>query len=258
MKNDELFDLTLLQLDAATVSAQSLETIGEAVLRAPGDLVLLPEMFATGFRPDATAVAQPADGAIVTALRAWAAESGKAVAGSVAVRDGATLRNRLYFARPSGELAWYDKRHLFRPGGETERFTPGTERTVVEYRGLRFLLLVCYDLRFPVWSRCRRDYDVILCSAAWPESRRDVWRTLLCARALENQAWIVGTNFCGEDPSGRYAGSSAIIDCYGRFRAEAPERGAACRTVHFSLDEQNRFRERFPTWREADAFVLKQ
>ena len=99
---------------------------------------------------------------------------------------------------------------------------------------------------------------MILCSAAWPESRRDVWRTLLCARALENQAWIVGTNFCGEDSSGRYAGSSAIIDCYGRFRAEAPERGAACRTVHFSLDEQNRFRERFPTWRDADDFVLKQ
>lgn len=258
MKNDEIFDLTLLQLDAAAASAHRLDAIGEAISRAPGDLILLPEMFATGFCTDAASVAQPTDGEIVTALRAWAAGSGKAVAGSVAVRDGATFRNRLFFAHPTGELAWYDKRHLYRPGGETDSFTPGAERTVVEYRGIRFLLLICYDLRFPVWSRCRRDYDVILCSAAWPESRRDVWRTLLCARALENQAWIVGTNFCGGDSTGRYAGSSAIIDCYGRFRAEAPEREAACRTVHFSLDEQNRFRERFPTWREADEFVLKQ
>lgn len=258
MKNEVSFDLTLLQLDAAAAAVSSLDALGERILRSPGDLVLLPEMFATGFRTDAAAVAQPVDGEVVTALREWAVRSGKAVVGSVAVREGASCRNRLFFAGPAGELAWYDKRHLFRPGGETDAFTPGTERTVVEYRGIRFLLLVCYDLRFPVWSRCRRDYDVILCSAAWPESRRDVWRTLLCARALENQAWIVGTNFCGEDATGRYAGASAIIDCYGRFRAEAPVREAACRTVHFSLDEQNRFRERFPTWREADDFVLKQ
>lgn len=258
MRNDEIFDLTLLQLDAAAVSRARLDDIGREVLRAPGDLVLLPEMFATGFRTDAAAVAQPADGEIVTALRTWAVRSGRAVAGSVAVSEGATFRNRLYFAHPSGRLDWYDKRHLYRPGGETDAYGPGTERRVVEYRGIRFLLLICYDLRFPVWSRCRRDYDVILCSAAWPESRREVWRTLLCARALENQAWVVGTNFCGGDATGRYAGSSVIIDCRGRIRAEAPEEGAACRTAGFSLDEQTRFRERFPTWREADEFVLKQ
>lgn len=258
MKNQPVFDLTFLQLDAALSERRTLDEIGQQILRAPGDLVLLPEMFATGFRTDAATVAQPMDGEIVTALRTWAAQSGKAVAGSVAVTDDGRYCNRLLFATPSGELTWYDKRHLFRPGGETDTFTAGERRVVVEYRGVRFLLLVCYDLRYPVWSRCRQDYDVILCSAAWPESRRDVWRTLLCARALENQAWVVGANFCGEDATGRYAGSSVIIDCYGRFRAEAPERAEACRTVHFQLDEQNRFRERFPTWRDADDFVLKQ
>lgn len=258
MNSNDNFDLSFLQLDATTLDTRTLAEVGELIDRTPGDLVVLPEMFATGFRTDAAAVAQPVDGEIVTALRAWARESGKAVVGSVAVADGPTFRNRLFFARPTGELEWYDKRHLFRPGGETDTFTPGDRRTVVEYRGIRFLLLVCYDLRFPVWSRCRRDYDVILCSAAWPSSRRDVWRTLLCARALENQAWIVGANFCGEDPTGRYAGASAIVDCYGRFRAEAPESASVCRTVHFSLEEQNRFRERFPTWREADDFTLGQ
>lgn len=258
MPADTTIDLTFLQLDAAQTGRHRLEALGEAVLRAPGEVVLLPEMFATGFRPDAATVAEPMAGEIVTNLRRWATRSGKAVVGSVAVSDGDTFRNRMLFATPSGDLAWYDKRHLFRPGGEADTFSPGRERTVVEYRGLRFLLLLCYDLRFPVWSRCRRDYDVILCSAAWPRSRGEVWRTLLRARALENQAWIVGVNFCGEDASGLYAGSSAIIDCYGNLRAEASESAAACRTARFSLEEQNRFRERFPTWREADDFVLEQ
>ena len=122
-------------------------------------------MFATGFRTDAAAVAQPMDGAVVASMREWAVRSRKAVAGSVAVADGGGFRNRMLFVRPSGEISWYDKRHLFRPGGETDSFRPGNRREVVEFRGIRFLLLVCYDLRFPVWSRCRGDYDVILCSA---------------------------------------------------------------------------------------------
>ena len=258
MNADIQLDLTFLQLDAAQTGPDCLAGVGESILRASGDLVVLPEMFATGFRTEASDVAETMEGPVVTALRTWAADSGKAIVGSVAVRDGSTYRNRQIFARPSGQLTWYDKRHLFRPGGETGRFTPGTERTVVEYRGIRFLLLVCYDLRFPVWSRCRRDYDVILCSAAWPRSRTEVWRTLLRARALENQAWVVGSNFCGEDPAGRYAGSSLVIDCYGSIRAEASGPGSTCGTARFSLEEQNRFRERFPTWREADDFVLGQ
>lgn len=251
-------ELSFLQLDAGLVRYRSLSALGEVVLRAPGDVVVLPEMFATGFRTDAGAVSQPMEGEIVTSMRRWAAESGKAVAGSVAVLTESGFRNRLIFAHPSGEVSYYDKRHLFRPGGEAEEFSRGTQRTVIEYRGVRFLPLLCYDLRFPVWSRCRGDYDVILCCAAWPESRREVWRTLLCARALENQAWVVGANFCGADAAGRYGGGSAIIDCFGRFRAEATATEETCRTVRFLADEQQAFRDRFPTWREADDFVLTQ
>ena len=257
MNSNDRIGLSFLQLDATALRTRTLDEVGRMVDRAPGDLVVLPEMFATGFRTDAASVAQPVDGEIVTSLCAWAGRSGKALVGSVAVRVGGTFRNRQYFARPTGELEWYDKRHLFRPGGEADTFTPGDRRTVVEYRGIRFLLLVCYDLRFPVWSRCRRDYDVIVCSAAWPSSRREVWRTLLRARALENQSWVVGANFGGEDPSGRYGGGSAIVDCYGRVLAEAPESGDACQTASFPLDEQNRFREHFPAWREADDFTLE-
>lgn len=251
-------ELSFLQLDASKPVSSRLSEVGERVLQVPGDLVVLPEMFATGFRTDAAAVAQPMDGAVVASMREWAVRSRKAVAGSVAVADGGGFRNRMLFVRPSGEISWYDKRHLFRPGGETDSFRPGNRREVVEFRGIRFLLLVCYDLRFPVWSRCRGDYDVILCSAAWPESRCDVWRTLLRARALENQAWVVGVNFAGADAAGRYAGSSAIIDCFGRLRAEAPPQGAACRTARFLAEEQSAFRERFPTALDADDFTLTQ
>lgn len=250
-------ELSFLQLDAGMVRYRPLSDLGNVVERAPGDVVLLPEMFATGFRTDARGVSQPLSGEIVRTMERWAVGSGKAVVGSVAVSEGETFRNRLIFARPTGEKSWYDKRHLFRPGGEAEEFVRGTRRTVIEYRGVRFLPLLCYDLRFPVWSRCRGDYDVILCSAAWPLSRAAAWRTLLCARALENQAWVVGANFCGEDAAGRYAGGSAIIDCFGRFRAEAPVAEETVRTVRFLPEEQHSFRERFPTWREADDFALK-
>ena len=160
-------ELSFLQLDAGLVRYRSLSALGEVVLRAPGDVVVLPEMFATGFRTDAGAVSQPMEGEIVTSMRSWAAKSGKAVAGSVAVLTDSGFRNRLIFAHPSGEVSYYDKRHLFRPGGEAEEFSRGAQRTVIEYRGGRFLPLLCYDLRFPVWSRCRGDFDVILCCAAW-------------------------------------------------------------------------------------------
>ena len=133
----------------------------------------------------------------------------------------------MYFVKPSGEFIGYDKRHLFAPGGEARQYTPGDSRAVVEYGGVRFLLLVCYDLRFPVWSRCRGDYDAILCCASWPAPRREVWRTLLRARAIEN-----------------------------RTMAEAGG-GERILTGVFDTEALAAFREKFPAWRDADEFVLK-
>lgn len=122
----------------------------------------------------------------------WGRTTGKAVAGSLIVEEEGRYYNRLLFIKPSGERVQSDKRHLFSIGGEGANFCPGRERVVVEYGGIRFLLQVCYDLRFPVWSRCRNDYDAIIYVASWPAGRRDVWRTLLRARAIENQAYVWG------------------------------------------------------------------
>lgn len=163
---------------------RNLERLEPLVAGAGADLVLLPEMFATGFVLRAAEAAEPDGGPIAATLQRWARRYGCALAGSLAVSENGRFFNRMLFVYPSGECARYDKRHLFAPGGEADEYTPGDRRVVVTYRGVRFLLLVCYDLRFPVWSRSRDDYDAILCCASWPASRRDVWRTLLRAREI--------------------------------------------------------------------------
>lgn len=236
--------------------ARNLARLEPLVAAAAADLVVLPEMFATGFTTDPAGVADRTDGAVVTTLRRWASRYGKAVAGSVAVAENGRFYNRMYFVKPSGESAGYDKRHLFAPGGETRHYTPGRSRLRIEYGGLRFLLLVCYDLRFPVWSRCRGDYDAILCCASWPAPRREAWRTLLRARAIENQCYVAGVNRVGEDPSSRYAGDSALVDFMGRTMAEAGS-GEELLTETFDSDALAAFREKFPVWRDADDFTLK-
>ena len=160
----------------------------------------------------------------------------------------------MYFVEPSGRTGHYDKRHLFRPGGEAEHYTAGTHSATVCYRGWRLRLLVCYDLRFPVWCRCRDDYDALLCCASWPASRREAWRTLLRARAIENQCYVVGTNRTGADAGTLYAGDSAIIGFRGETLADA---GAeeCIRTATLDLAAQRAFLEAFPAWRDADPFA---
>ena len=155
-------------------TARNLERLEPIVAAADADIAVLPEMFATGFKLRPARVAEPVDGLVATTMRRWAAQYGKAVVGSVVIAENGEFRNRMFFVKPSGGVAWYDKRHLFRPGGEARDYTPGNRRVVVEYMGFRFLLLICYDLRFPVWSRNRGDYDAILCSASWADDRREV------------------------------------------------------------------------------------
>lgn len=193
---------------------------------------------------------------VVTTMRRWAAQYGRAVVGSVVVAEQERFRNRMFFVKPSGETAWYDKRHLFRPGGEARDYTPGDRRVIVEYMGFRFLLLVCYDLRFPVWSRNRGDYDAILCSASWADDRREVWRTLLRARAIENQCYLAGVNRVGTDPDASYAGDSALIDFAGRTLADAGDRERTL-IAEFDSEAQAAFKEKFPAWMDADDFELK-
>lgn len=251
------FNVALCQFSMAWEAvSDNLRHAETFVARAEADLVVLPEMFATGFVTEPQRVARSEQGGIVEWMRRTAQRYHTALAGSAIIRSGGRFVNRLFFVRPTGDMEWYDKRHLFSIGGEDVHFLAGDRRVIVEYGGLRFLLLVCYDLRFPVWSRCRGDYDAIVYVASWPASRREVWRTLLRARAIENEAYVIGVNRTGDDPWNRYAGDSAVLDFKGAPLCEADDSEGVFTAV-LDRDALDRFRAKFPVWRDADDFLLR-
>ncbi len=228
----------------------------EFIARAEADTIVLPEMFATGFTTDPVAVAEPMSGEIVGWMCRMAAKHDCAIVGTAIIREKERYYNRTLFVKPSGEVIHSDKRHLFSIGGEAEHLTAGSERVIVEWDGLRWLLLTCYDLRFPVWSRNRGDYDVALYPASWPASRRFAWQTLLRARAIENQAYTVGANRTGSDPTTRYSGDSAVVGFKGETLAEiGAEEGVI--TAELDAEELAWFRERFPSLNDADRFQIE-
>ncbi len=221
-----------------------------------GALVVLPEMFATGFTMEPAVCAEAPDGPTVAWLREQAAAHRVAMAGSLALADDAGFRNRLLFARADGSLAHYDKRHLFRMAGEHHCYAAGNERRVVACDGWRICLQVCYDLRFPVWSRNRGDYDALLYVANWPARRREHWRALLLARAIENQAWVVAVNRTGVDGKGiDYAGDSLVIDPWGRVVLDAGAQDGVHHAV-LGADALAECRAKFPVHLDADAFTI--
>lgn len=224
----------------------------EAMSRHPkADLYVLPEMFSTGFCTRPEGIAEE-DNYSLNWMLAQARRLGGAVAGSVAVKEAGKFYNRFYFVKPDGEVTCYDKKHLFTHGGEHLHFTPGKERVVVEWKGVRILLQVCYDLRFPVWSRNRGDYDMILYVASWPTPRVEAWSALLVARAIENQCYVAGVNRVGTDPTCEYCGGSVIIDPYGKTIASCP-RGEECEaTAEVDMEKLAAFREKFPVLNDAD------
>ena len=228
------------------------------------DLMVLPEFFATGFTSD-TSLAETVDGPSLRWMRKLAASSGAAVTGSVPTAEGGKVFNRMYFVCPDGRTEHYDKRHLFRMSGENDVFTPGAVRRTVDFLGWRIELNVCYDLRFPVWSRRtpEHDYDILLNVASWPARRMDAASILTYARAVENQSWTVFCNRVGDSPENSYSGGSLIVDFKGRsvgdFHADGVT-GADGGFLRAGLDirELRRFREKFPAWMDADAFTVEQ
>ena len=184
------------------------------------DLIVLPEMFSTGFATQPEGVAEEAPSETLEWMKEKARAKDCAVAGSVALHEDGKYFNRFWFVKPDGEVTAYDKHHLFTFSGEHHRFTRGEERVIVEWRGFRFLLNVCYDLRFPVWSRNRKDYDAAIYVASWPSVRQFPWDTLLRARAIENQCYVLGVNRVGKDPACDYCGCSALFDARGHVMAE--------------------------------------
>lgn len=231
-----------------------------APLAGATDLVVLPEMFTTGFTMEASAVAESAAGPTLDWLRQQARAVDAAIAGSLIVESApGVYRNRMMFVMPDGAAVHYDKRHLFRMGGEDRAFVGGQESTVVSWRGFDIGLQVCYDLRFPVWSRRRDgfDYDLLLYVANWPTARGYAWSQLLRARAIENQSYVVGVNRSGRDGQGvPYPGLSAAIDFMGAPLAElaaAPE----LITVALGADALQAYRAKFPAYLDADRFQLR-
>lgn len=220
------------------------------------DLYVLPEMFSTGFCTSPEGVAEPEPCDSLKWMKDSAEMFSAAIAGSVAVEENGRFFNRFYFVTPDGNAVYYDKRHLFTYGGEHLKFTAGKERKIVEYKGVRILLQVCYDLRFPVWSRNRGDYDMALYVASWPETRADAWRQLLKARAIENQCFVAGVNRIGTDPSNSYCGGTMLIDPYGKVIAECADGMESVAVAEISMEELAAFRQKFPVLDDADDFEL--
>lgn len=227
------------------------------------DLLVLPEFFATGFTSDISFAEEP-DGPTLEWMRRLSRHTGAAVTGSVPVIEGGKAVNRMYFTAPDGRTEFYDKRHLFRMGGENGIFEPGRVRKSVEYLGWRIGLNVCYDLRFPVWTRrtSDNDYDILLNVASWPSSRIDAASVLVRARAVENQSWTVFCNRVGESPENSYSGGSLIVDYKGRpagkfIPDDSAGSGGGFLCASMDIRELRRFREKFPAWMDSDRFNLE-
>jgi predicted amidohydrolase len=225
---------------------------------APGSgIVVLPEMFTTGFTMNPEPLAEAMDGPTVLWMKDRAAAGGYALCGSVIIREEGLLYNRMIFITPSGDVTFYDKRHLHTMSGEHVVYSRGNKRVVVPYREFSFNLLVCYDLRFPVWSRNRGDTDVIIYSANWPSVRNSVWKALLVARAIENQCYVIGVNRVGANPDGTsYTGDSAIIGPKGEMLASLEPGAEGVASAVLSRETLDKYREDMPIWRDADAFTI--
>lgn len=248
--------ITLLQQNVVwTDWRQNLRNADEAIGRHPGaDLYVLPEMFSTGCCTRPEELLRSEGGETLRWMKRKAAETDAAVAGSVAVEEDGKYYNRFCFVKPDGQVAASDKRHLFSYGGENHCYTAGRERTVTEFRGVRILLLVCYDLRFPVWSRNRDDYDLAIYVAAWPAVRIEVWNTLLRARAIENQCYVAGVNRVGSDPVCEYSGGTQLVDAFGKVVAACPDGTEGAVEARLDLKRLKTFRRKFPVLDDADCF----
>jgi predicted amidohydrolase len=222
------------------------------------DVAVLPEMFSTGFSTHALHLAETNEESTVRQIRKWAKEYKLAICGSFMAKEGSKIHNRGFFITPEADSYFYDKRHLFRIG-EENGFTAGNQLLNIQYKGWRIRLIICYDLRFPVWCRNRNnEYDLLICVANWPQSRTLVWETLLKARALENQCYVCGVNRIGKDGNEiLYQGNSVLIDFKGKIISEAELNKESVITGIISKEKLADFRQKFPVWMDNDDFEIK-
>lgn len=229
-------------------------------LRGKTDVALLPEMFTTGFCTDQPELAESTEGLTMQMLQGIADECEMAIAGSFICREDERLYNRGFFIKPYEKPDFIDKAHLYAHGGEDRFFTAGHKRTVVEYMGVRFRLLICYDLRFPVWARQDNDnmYDILLVSANWPQVRINYWDALIAARATENQCYICAANIVGDDNLGmHYNGHSIAYDSYLNPVVHFNDDEEGTKIANLDIDRLWHFRQVLPLWKDADGYNME-
>ncbi|MDD3321073.1 MAG: nitrilase family protein [Paludibacter sp.] len=222
------------------------------------DLVVLPEMFTTGFCIDQLHLAETMEGETIKLLKDWAMRFKLAITGSFIALENDKIFNRAFFVFPNGEIKSADKRHLFSMGNEQRYFSPGDTRLIVNYNGFKICVLVCYDLRFPVWLRnVNNEYDVLIYVANFPERRMADWDILLKARAIENQSFVCGVNRVGTDGLGiDYNGHSTVLDFKAIPLLTFPENKSSVQTIEISTESLQRYREKFSVWKDADTFRI--
>lgn len=247
--------ITLLQQDIVWANPEENQELAyKAIKNAPkSDVYVLPEMWSTGFATEPEGIAEK-DHNSLNWMKQMANRMDAAIAGSVATEEDGKYYNRFYFVTPDWKEVHYDKHHLFTYGGEQHKYTAGENRVVVEFRGVRFLLQVCYDLRFPIFARntSENPYDVALYVASWPTSRRAPWDTLLKARAIENQCYVCGVDRIGTDPACQYNGGTTIIDPYGKVIKACADDEVCTISAEIDLESLNAFRKKFPVLGDRD------
>ncbi len=244
-------------------TSANLSRLSQLISELPEDvkLLVLPEMFNTGFSMNSSNIATENGGEALQWMKETADKKNMVITGSVAVKENNAYYNRLFWVKPNGDVQHYDKRHLFRMAEEHHHYTAGEQQVIVEHKGFRIMLQVCYDLRFPVWSRnnSELDYDALIYVANWPKARSDAWYALLKARAIENLCYVIGVNRVGVDGNDiSYDGKSAIFD----FKGTAidshinHEEGFSIQTL--DLEALNAFRRKFPAQLDADDFKINR
>jgi len=226
------------------------------------EVIILPEMFSTGFSMNPEPLAETMDGETVLWMKELAAKKRVILTGSIIIAEDGHYYNRLLWVLPNGTLGYYDKRHLFSYAGEDEHYTAGKKRLIASVKGWRINLQICYDLRFPVWARQtpleQPEYDVLIYVANWPQRRNTAWKTLLQARAIENQCYVAGVNRVGDDGNGIYhSGDSMIIDPLGAVLYQKAEE-EDIHTITFNKEILADIRAKFPFWKDGDSFLLER
>ena len=259
MRGEQLH-ITLIQPDI--VWEQKAENLSQyeamiAGIQGPKHVVVLPEMFSTGFSMAPELLAEPMDGESVRWMADIAVKYCCILAGSLIIEEDGKYYNRMLWVQPDGNIGIYDKRHLFAYAGEDKHYTPGEKRMIARVNGWRINLQVCYDLRFPVWARNQGDeYDVLLYVANWPQQRSLAWKTLLQARAIENQCYVVGVNRVGTDPKNNlYTGDSSVFGPLGDVIWQKTNE-VACHTVTLEKEPLQKVRTSLPFLNDADKFIL--